>query len=44
MGQFHRLHDCRIEGLRVLFSHVPGLLAQWGQSLAIRDPDSRVAV
>jgi hypothetical protein len=41
MGQFNRLLNRRIERLRVLFSHDPGLLAQWGQSLAIRDPDSR---
>jgi hypothetical protein len=41
--QFNRLLNRRIERLRVLFSHNPGLLAQWGQSLAIRDPDSRAA-
>ena len=38
MGQFNRLLDRRIERLLVLFSHDPGLLAQWGHSLAVRDP------
>jgi hypothetical protein len=39
MGRFNRLIDCRIERLHVLFSHEPGLRAQWGQSLAIRSPE-----
>jgi hypothetical protein len=43
MDQIHRLLNRRVERLHVLFSHDPGLLAQWRQSLAIRDPDSRAA-
>jgi hypothetical protein len=38
MGEIHHLLNRHIERLRVLFSHDPGLLAQWGQSLAITDP------
>ncbi len=30
MGRFNRLIDCRIKRLHVLFSHEPGLRAQWG--------------
>jgi hypothetical protein len=36
MGQFNRLLDRCIERLHVLFNLDPGLLAQWGLSLAIR--------
>jgi hypothetical protein len=37
IGQIDGLLNRRFERLHVLFSHEPGLLAQWGQSLAITD-------
>jgi hypothetical protein len=43
IGQIHRLSNRRVEGLFVVLRHGNELAAQWGQTLAFRDPDNPAA-